>query len=139
MPTSAPRWRIAAGAAYTADAAGVALTLDRALAPGETAEARYERPVSEPGLWNTEGEQIADFSGVTVTNEEPAASAVTGVEVVSEADEDDTDGLGEAIRIRLTFSEAVDVTGAPRLKIDMNRRTGARSGSRTRAAAARTA
>ena len=109
-----------AGAAYTADAAGVALTLNRALAPGQTVEARYERPVDEPGLWDTDGKQIADFSGVTVTNEKPAAPAVTGVEVVSEADEDDTYGLGEAIRIRLTFSEAVDVTGAPRLKIDMD-------------------
>ncbi len=108
------------GAAYTADAAGVALTLDRALAPGETVEARYERPVGEPGLWDTAGEQIENFSGVTVTNEEPAAPAVTRVELVSDAGEDDTYGLGDAIRIRLTFSEPVDVTGSPRLKIDMD-------------------
>ena len=109
-----------AGAAYTADAAGVALRLDRALASGETVEARYERPVGEPGLWDTDGKQIADFSGVTVTNDEPVVPAVTGVEVVSDAGENDTYGLGEAIRIRLTFSEAVEVTGAPRLQIDMD-------------------
>ena len=109
-----------AGAAYTADAAGVALRLDRALASGETVEARYERPVGEPGLWDADGKQIADFSGVTVTNDEPAVPVVTGVEVVSDAGENDTYGLGEAIRIRLTFSEAVEVTGAPRLQIDMD-------------------
>ena len=109
-----------AGAAYTADAAGVALRLDRALASGETVEARYERPVGEPGLWDTDGKQIADFSGVTVTNDEPAVPVVTGVEVVSDAGENDTYGLGEAIRIRLTLSEAVEVTGAPRLQIDMD-------------------
>ena len=109
-----------ASAAYTADAAGVALRLDRALASGETVEARYERPVGEPGLWDTDGKQIADFSGVTVTNDEPVVPAVTGVEVVSDAGENDTYGLGEAIRIRLTLSEAVEVTGAPRLQIDMD-------------------
>ena len=109
-----------AGAAYTADAAGVALTLDRALAAGETVEARYERPTGETGLWDAEGNQIADFSGVAVTNEGPAAPAVTGVEVVSDAGEDDTYALGDAIRIRVTFSKAVDISGAPRLKIDMD-------------------
>ena len=32
----------------------------------------------------------------------------------------DTYALGETIRIRVTFSEAVAVTGSPRLKIDMD-------------------
>ena len=89
-----------AGAAYTADAAGVALTLNRALAPGETVEARYERPVDEPGLWNTAGEQIADFSGVTVTNEEPAAPSVS----VSDA----RAAEGEAVEFTVSLSEASD-------------------------------
>ena len=40
--------------------------------------------------------------------------------MVSDAGEDRIYGLGHVIRIRLTFSEAVDVTGAPRLKIDMD-------------------
>ncbi len=112
-----------AGAAYTADAAGVALTLDRALAPGETVEARYERPVGEPGLWDTEGEQIADFSGVAVPVRNSGPPAVTGVEVVSDSGNDDTYALGETIRVRVTFSEAVEVDtagGTPRLAIDMD-------------------
>ena len=106
------------GAAYTADAAGVALTLDRALAPGETFEARYERPVGEPGLWDTDGKHIADFSGVTVMA--PEAPAVTGVEVISDPGSDGTYALGETVRMRVTFDEAVEVTGAPRLRIDMD-------------------
>ena len=50
----------------------------------------------------------------------PPAPSVTGVAITSNAVGDDTYLLGETIRITLTFSEAVDVTGAPRLKIDMD-------------------
>ena len=45
---------------------------------------------------------------------------VTGVDVTSDAGSDDTYLLGETIRVTLTFSESVDVTGTPRLKIDMD-------------------
>ena len=45
---------------------------------------------------------------------------VSGVAVTSEAGDDDTYLLGDTIRITLTFSEAVNVTGSPRLKIDMD-------------------
>ena len=48
------------------------------------------------------------------------AAAVTGVEVVSDSGSDDTYALGETIRVRVTFSEAVSATGAPRLRIDMD-------------------
>ena len=48
------------------------------------------------------------------------APTVTGVAVTSDAGDDDTYILGETIRITLTFSEAVEVTGTPRLKIDMD-------------------
>ena len=48
------------------------------------------------------------------------APAVTGVAVVSDAGGDATYALGETIRVRLTFDEAVEVTGAPRLSIDMD-------------------
>ncbi|MDE2688446.1 MAG: SwmB domain-containing protein [Chloroflexota bacterium] len=46
--------------------------------------------------------------------------SVTGVEVSSSPASGDTYLLGETIRVTLTFSEEVDVTGAPRLKIDMD-------------------
>ncbi len=48
----------------------------------------------------------------------PAPTAA--VEVVSEPRADDTYALGEAIRIRVKFGEAMNVTGAPRLKIVMD-------------------
>ena len=46
--------------------------------------------------------------------------SVTGVAVSSRPAEGDTYALGETIRIRVTFSDAVSVTGSPRLKIDMD-------------------
>ena len=49
---------------------------------------------------------------------EPAS--VSGVSVVSSAGADKTYGGGDKINVRVTFSEAVDVTGTPRLKIDMD-------------------
>ena len=46
--------------------------------------------------------------------------SVIGVEVVSDAGSDDTYLLGDTLRVRLAFSEAVRVTGTPRLSIDMD-------------------
>ena len=45
---------------------------------------------------------------------------MTGVAVVSDPGADDTYMLGDTIRIRATFSEAVNVTGSPGLSIDMS-------------------
>ena len=49
-----------------------------------------------------------------------SAPSVMRVAVTSDPGGDDTYLLGETIRITLTFSEAVEVTGTPRLKIDMD-------------------
>ena len=49
-----------------------------------------------------------------------SAPSVTGVEVTSDAGDDNTYFLGETITITVTFSEAVNVTGTPQLKIDMD-------------------
>ena len=46
--------------------------------------------------------------------------AVTGVEVTSDAGADATYALGETVEVTVTFSEAVEVTGAPWLAIDMD-------------------
>ena len=46
--------------------------------------------------------------------------SVTGVDVTSSPLSGDTYLLGETIRVTITFSEDVDVTGAPQLKIDMD-------------------
>ena len=45
---------------------------------------------------------------------------VTGVAVTSTPASSDTYTLGETIRVALTFSEVVNVSGTPRLKIDMD-------------------
>ena len=50
--------------------------------------------------------------------------SVTGVAVVSDAGSDDTYMLGDTIRVRLTFSEAVEVSGSPGLTIKMDPRWG---------------
>ena len=89
-----------AGASYADDASGVVLALGRALRSGEAVTVSYERAERDPGLWDTEGNQIADFSGVTVTNEEPAVPAVS----VSDA----RAAEGEAVEFTVSLSEASD-------------------------------
>ncbi len=59
-------------------------------------------------------------NSVSATIDGPPAPEATGVKVSSNAGADDTYGLGDTIRVTVTFSEAVEVTGAPRLKIDMD-------------------
>ena len=49
-----------------------------------------------------------------------SAPSVTGVAVASAPQRAPTYGLSETIRVTLTFSEAVNVSGEPRLKIDMD-------------------
>ncbi len=53
--------------------------------------------------------------------------SVTGVEVASWAGYDDTYAIGEVISVRVTFSEAVEVTGTPTLVIDMDPAPGGRN------------
>ena len=48
------------------------------------------------------------------------SGAVTGVSVVSDAGADRTYGEGDQIEVRVIFDAPVDVTGLPRLKIDMD-------------------
>ena len=50
----------------------------------------------------------------------PEPVTVSAVAVSSDAGDDDTYILDDVIEVTLTFSEAVDVTGTPRLKIDMD-------------------
>ena len=50
----------------------------------------------------------------------PPVPWVSAVAVTSDAGSDDTYAKDDVIQITLTFSEAVDVTGSPQLKIDMD-------------------
>ena len=60
----------------------------------------------------------ASGAGGTSGGAEPAS--VTGVSVVSDAGSDNTYGLGDTIRVQVSFDGPVDVTGTPRLKIDLD-------------------
>ena len=64
------------------------------------------------------GERLTSAATAAVEAAQPPE--VTGVAVVSNPGDDATYGLNDVIRITLTFSEAVEVSGAPRLKIDMD-------------------
>ena len=104
-------------ATIVGDTASVALS--RAVADDERVTVRYTRPESDPVLRDADGGlEVADFSG----DDDAAGDGpleVTGVAVVSDAGADDTYHLGDTIRVGLVFGEAVEVTGAPRLKIGM--------------------
>ena len=68
--------------------------------------------------WQTQSDTGAGGAGGTNGTSEPAS--VTGVSVVSDAGADETYGAGDTIQVRVAFTEAVDVTGSPRLTIDMD-------------------
>ena len=70
-------------------------------------------------LSNASGAAIDDGEATGAVADVPPP-AVSNVAVASDAGEDDTYRAGDTIRVRVTFSEAVDVTGSPRLKIKMD-------------------
>ena len=72
-------------------------------------------------LSNSSGAVIGDGQATgTVSNVAPPPTTVTGVAITSDAGDDHTYVLGDVIRVAVTFSEAVDVTGAPQIAIDMD-------------------
>lgn len=103
---------------FARDAAQLQLELSRDLAPGERLTASYRQPRTGAGLWDSAGNQIAPFTAAAVV----AASVptVTAVEVTSDAGDHDTYAMAQVISVRLTFSEAVAVTGTPLVGIDMD-------------------
>ncbi|MCY4518364.1 MAG: fibronectin type III domain-containing protein [Acidimicrobiaceae bacterium] len=60
------------------------------------------------------------LAGPVSTSAQTAAPTVTGVEVTSDAGDDNTYAMGDTILIAVNFSEAVLVTGTPQLAIDMD-------------------
>ena len=118
----------------------VTLTLASAVLATDTdVKVSYTKPGSGGKLADAAGNEVAGFADRAVTN--ATAPSVTEVEVTSQAGDDATYALGETIRVRLTFSEAVTVTGTPRLKLDLGSGAGGerwatyRSGSGTTALA----
>ncbi len=110
----------------------VTLTLGTAVTPGQTVTVTYTAG-TDP-IENHAGLDAGDLSGRSVVNTtgrtEPTVDTVAVVSTPSyDADANDTPetyGVGEEIEVRLTFSEAVAVTGTPRLKIKMSPTAGER-------------
>ena len=79
---------------------------------------------SRSGLTWTTGQEVSVWLSVPSSSASGAASnaaaSVTGVSVVSDPGADDIYGRDDTVSVRVTFSEPVDVTGAPRLKIKMD-------------------
>ena len=88
----------------------ISLTLASPVSAGQIVTASYA-----PG----DSAVVAAFADRPAANHTTAPS-VSDVAVSSSPKADATYGKGETIRVTLTFSEAVDVTGSPRLKIDMD-------------------
>ena len=111
---------------FPADPAGLRLTLSRALTAGERLTVSYRQPGSGPGLQDTDGNGAAPFSTETVVS--AGTPAATAVAVASDAGDDATYAAGDAVRVAVTFDEAVEVDtaqGTPRLKLDLGGDDGA--------------
>ena len=123
VPDAADFTVIVAGGASAAtavdiDGGALVLTAERPVPAGAAVSVRYE-----PGatlLRTAEGVKVDAFGFGPVTNTTRDAPAVEAVAVVSNAGDHRSYGAGDTIRIRVTFSEAVLVTGAPRLAIAMD-------------------
>ena len=121
--TAGPRSLAVDDARLSADARTVVLTLSPKPVAGERLTVRYTVPTADPGLWDADGNQVASFSVETVAEAADGPPAATGVAVVSDAGGDDTYGLGDTIRVAVTFDAAVVVDtagGTPALTIDMD-------------------
>ena len=119
-------------AAYAGDSGGEALTFRYTL--GEDDGPWSRAVLVSNSLDAGDGSIVSAGGGLTAELEHPQgqrtleapppeAASVIGVAVVSDAGGDDTYGLGDTIRVQVTFSEAVSVDaadGTPRLKIKMD-------------------
>ena len=84
---------------------------------------QYFPPTSSVrGLRDLAGNRVKNLSTYTYARIDnvTAPSYVTDVEVSSDAGDDQIYARGEVIKVKVTFRKAVDVTGTPRLKIDLD-------------------
>ena len=93
------------------DASVTILTLASPVRAGQTVTLGYTKPSTNP-LKDPFGNEVATFSGTSVTNS--TELTVIGVEISSIPCTDSTYGIGDVIRVKLTFSEPANVTGTPR-------------------------
>ena len=100
----------------------VILTVDPAVEHGEEGiRVSYRAGSGARLIRDVPGNEAAGLSNEPVTNETPDTTAPTvdSVEISSDPGTDRTYAAGEEIRVTVTFSETVEVTGTPRLTIEL--------------------
>ncbi len=102
----------------------VLLTLDPAVEHGETGiRVSYRVPTraGESPLRDTVGNAAARLSNQPVTNETPDTTPpkVSKLEITSNPGTDRTYAAGDEIQVTVTFSETVEVSGTPRLTLEL--------------------
>ena len=119
----------------------VLLTLDPAVDHGETGiRLSYRVPTraGESPLRDLVGNAAARLSNQPVTNETPDTTAptVSKLEITSNPGTDRTYAVDDEIQVTVTFSETVEVTGTPRLTLELGggTRTAAYEGGSSTAA-----
>ena len=99
------------GAAFSEDDAyELKLSLSRDLAEDETVTVSYRRPRGEPGLWDTDGKQLADVVDMPVTNGAAPAS-VSAVTIASEPGADGVYTEGETVEAAVTVRRGRSASG----------------------------
>ena len=119
----------------------VILTLDPAVEHGQTGlRVSYRIPTGagEVPLRDVVGNQADRLSNLPVTNETPDTTppAVSKIEISSDPGTDRTYAAEDDIQVTVTFSETVEVTGTPRVQIELgggNRTADYQGGSGTAA------
>ena len=100
----------------------VTLTLASAVASGEAVTVAYDDPTANDdtnAIQDEAGNDAAGFAAQTVTNDALSVPSVSTVGLISDPGSDATYAIGDAVEARVTFTEAVDVTGTPTLTIDV--------------------
>ncbi len=97
----------------------VILFLASTVAPGETVTVAYMDPTAGDdanAIQDLAGNDAATFDAQTVRNDvEPAVASLA----LSDAGTDGAYAIGDTVSVTVTFTDSVDVTGTPRLDIDV--------------------
>ena len=102
----------------------VTLVLDSPVASADVVTVGYAKPSASP-LLGLDG-AVLSFTGRSVTNLAGAVAEVSQAAISSSPAGGAVYAPDETIRVKVTFTEAVAVTGAPRLKIKLDPRYGER-------------
>ena len=117
---------------FSFDGAKVTAFLGTGAESDQTVTVTYEAGWAPNKIQDWAGNTAASFSGHAVSNKTSGAArglkkgtsasavSVTAVAVTSSPASGDTYGPGEIIRVTVSFSKSVTVTGAPTLTIDMD-------------------